>query len=218
MDFGDGIEPTQLYATKKEVSFENNNRLKLLTGQSYEFNAVDSGDPAFVATFEKSMPAVTKLVLKVGTQVMCLKNLDPKQGLVNGSRGVVLRMIDPGSPSKIKTMTSMDEVKIDKNELERVSPECTWPVVRYACGLEIVMEPTPFTIEVNGKVEATRLQIPLILAWSLTIHKCQGMSLDRGIMSLGTTFEDGQGMTRSFFLISIDCEFVYLFVCLFVCL
>jgi len=76
-----------------------------------------------------------------------------------------------------------------------------WPVVHWASGRRMMMVPVEFTIEnVHGDVEATRGQVPLILAWAISIHKSQGQTLQRVRIDLARTFEKGQayvGLSRA---------------------
>uniref|UniRef100_A0A914VT25 ATP-dependent DNA helicase PIF1 n=1 Tax=Plectus sambesii TaxID=2011161 RepID=A0A914VT25_9BILA len=103
------------------------------------------------------------LKLIVGAQVMLTKNLDLSRNLSNGARGVV---------------------KSFRNG---------YPVVQFAVGFEELIRPAKFTIRLPGnQAWITRVQIPLRLAWAISIHKSQGMTLDCVEMSLSRVFEDGQ--------------------------
>lgn len=75
-----------------------------------------------------------------------------------------------------------------------------WPVVRFSQGsihggaVEVLCVPNQFEANnADGGVEATREQVPLILAWALSIHKSQGQTLERVRVDLGSVFEKGQG-------------------------
>jgi ATP-dependent DNA helicase PIF1 len=73
-----------------------------------------------------------------------------------------------------------------------------WPLVRFETGRELLCAPLDFTIEgYMGNIEACRMQVPLILAWALSIHKSQGQTLTRVKVDLAHTFEKGQGMVFS---------------------
>lgn len=109
-------------------------------------------------------PAKPLLKLKNGAQVILLKNLCVKKGLYNGSRGVVIDMVGTQK----------------------------FPKVKFINGIEMVITPLVWDIHVNGEVVASRRQIPLDLGWALSIHKSQGMSLDRVIVSLSKAFAHGQ--------------------------
>lgn len=69
-----------------------------------------------------------------------------------------------------------------------------WPLVRFTNGRELLCAPVAFSVEgFMGNIEAHRLQVPLILAWALSIHKSQGQTLHRVKVDLGQIFEKGQG-------------------------
>jgi ATP-dependent exoDNAse (exonuclease V) alpha subunit len=68
-----------------------------------------------------------------------------------------------------------------------------FPLVKITSGTVIHVEPMDWTVSDNGRVIATITQIPLRLAWAMTIHKSQGMSLDSALMDLSQVFEYGQG-------------------------
>lgn len=85
------------------------------------------------------------------------------KGFVNGSRG---------------TVTGFDD---------------TYPVVLLANGKEIIVEPHTWSLEEDGRVRAEVSQLPLRLAWAITIHKSQGMSLDAAEIDLARTFTPGMG-------------------------
>jgi hypothetical protein len=147
-------------------------------------------------------------------QVMLLRNVDPARGLVNGSRGVVIRFTDPDSDEADGGAAEDDRRSATAAAVrplfDRVNERKQWPVVRFLSvgggasnsasssssgggGLELPVYPELFETEQSGKVIASRLQVPLALAWALTVHKCQGMTLDAAKMSLRSVFECGQG-------------------------
>ena len=69
-----------------------------------------------------------------------------------------------------------------------------WPLVKFTNGMELLCAPVNFTVEgLRGNIEALRMQVPLILAWALSIHKSQGQTLSRVRVDLGCIFEKGQG-------------------------
>lgn len=68
-----------------------------------------------------------------------------------------------------------------------------YPIVVTRAGEKIQVEPSDWTLEENGSVRAKINQLPLRLAWAITIHKSQGMSLDEAVMDLSEVFEFGQG-------------------------
>lgn len=162
LDVDDGILPTSLFTHRADVEMINQRQLQALEGNVTTYNARDSGD---VAVLNTSCPAPCSLCLKVGAQVMLTKNISAKHKLVNGSRGVV----------------------------ERFTPGSKLPMVRFAAQSDelVTVEREKFTVSHGGRVLATRLQIPLALAWAITVHKSQGLTLDRVEVSLERAFEPG---------------------------
>ncbi|CAM9900314.1 unnamed protein product [Ectocarpus sp. 4 AP-2014] len=164
-----GIEKTQLLTHKADVLKVNEERLGRLDGAEVVSKAENRGNrPEFLRQLDDSCSAPATLRLKVGAQVMLVKNLATGRGLANGSRGVVVRFA--------KSMSSGARL----------------PAVRFASGLEEVIRPEEFHLYVGGQAVASRRQLPLALAWALSVHKSQGMSLDRASVCLSRAFEYGQ--------------------------
>jgi len=93
-------------------------------------------------------------------------------------------------PSR-KAPIPYDTVPLDKTVF---GVKQLWPLVHFSNGLDLLCPPLPFTVEgYIGNVEAQRLQVPLILAWALSIHKSQGQTLERVKVDLKNCFEMGQG-------------------------
>lgn len=164
------IKPTLLFTRRADVDAINRNNLAKLTGdtQTYKCRTLPvKCAPSEVAKIVEKMDRdanyVPELSLKVGAQVMLLKNLEPEFGLVNGSRGVVVAFQEfaPYLPKvQFKTCTRL------------IKPEI-WAS--------------------NHEPPIQREQIPLRLAYALTIHKAQGASLDSALVDIGdSTFEYGQ--------------------------
>src|SRR4051812_22572122 len=87
-----------------------------------------------------------------------------EEGFVNGTLGTVVRFSDMGLP-----------------------------VVQIRSGKEIMVEVAEWSVQDGNKTLAAVTQIPLRLAWAITVHKSQGMSLDAAIVDLAQAFEFGQG-------------------------
>ncbi|KAB7497758.1 ATP-dependent DNA helicase PIF1 [Armadillidium nasatum] len=158
----EGIKATRLCTHKDDVEHINSVQLKKLPGDSRIFSSVDS-DPYLSDTLDNSTPVLGKLHLKVGAQVMLMKNLDVSQGLVNGARGVVTGFSGTGLP-----------------------------IVKFTSGMVKELSHEKWSIKARGGLLVTRRQIPLKLAWAFSIHKSQGMTLDCVEMSLSKVFEAGQ--------------------------
>lgn len=154
---------TKLYSHNSHVDLVNNQELGKIKESLKIFEMKSTGKEALVATLIKGCLSPEKLEIKVGSKVMFTKN-NPEKGFVNGTLGVVSGYRD-GFPL----------VKVSMN------------------GLVIHVEPMDWSVTDNGRVLATITQIPLRLAWAMTIHKSQGMSLDSALMDLSQVFEYGQG-------------------------
>jgi hypothetical protein len=128
---------------------------------------------ALVGRFEqKNAPAPEQLELKLGAQVMTLKN-DPSGKWVNGDIGTVVKMLDASV-----------RVRFEDGRVEEVIGD-TWEMVRY--------EYDEITEHLGSEVVGKYTQIPIKLAWAVTIHKSQGKTFDTAIIDFGKgTFAHGQ--------------------------
>lgn len=165
-----GIKPTKLYSTNYSVDYINNKELDKLAKKDpdfYEYNMEFYVYPGtknkehIIEKYKKSCNAPDNLQLCIGAQVMLLWNLDTDGGLVNGSRGVVTNFI---------------------NDV---------PVVKFLNGRELIIEHHIWEMEENDKKVLRAIQIPLKLAYCLTIHRSQGCSLDYAEIDLSNIFESG---------------------------
>ena len=150
-----GIKPTRIYTTNAAVDHMNESELDLLAKDDRDFYQYDMDIEflEFVQNKEQAMEKYRKtciapptIQLCVGAQVMLLANLDVLAGLANGSRGVVISFV---------------------NDL---------PMVRFLNGLEQVINYYCWEIGENRKKQVRIVQIPLKLAWSVTVHKCVGLN------------------------------------------
>jgi ATP-dependent DNA helicase PIF1 len=142
--------------------------------------------------------------LKKGAQVMLVKNLD--DSLVNGSLGKVtgfmteamFELYKEDEEAFLEGSTSENAMKAEmaKSTLGLNTAQ-VFPLVRFAIAdgttRDLLCKREDWKIELpNGEVQASRSQIPLILAWALSIHKAQGQTLERVRVDLGRVFEKGQ--------------------------
>ena len=169
LDCSDGIQPTRLYPHRADVQRENNIELHFLDGDVHTFTAKEVGDERTLAILDKQCQAPRELQLKVGAQVVLLRNLDFARRLVNGSRGVITNFV----PSPTGTTDKVPEVK-------------------FACGVTEILEPAVWEMESGGVILCSRQQIPLALCWASSIHKAMGMTLDKVETRLDSVFEYGQ--------------------------
>lgn len=203
LTFNDGIEGAQLYPTRMQVEASNERRLRELPGEARRFDSLDTGDPAVRDKLLVNMMAPKGIVLKIGAQVMLIKNLDDT--LVNGSLGTV---VDFGDQKTMEARYAMEDElggnmakaqkKLNQFKHEAAASKTPqYPVVRFMAtngtSRTIICIPEEWKVELpNGEVQAKRQQVPLILAWALSIHKAQGQTLDRVTVDLGRVFEKGQ--------------------------
>ena len=190
--------------------------MRNLSGRDFEFKAVDGGSIVDLAQRDKLLAncmAPASISLKKGAQVMLIKNID--ETLVNGSVGKVVAFMDEKTFDiyhededefqAAETMELKDEEmtasrKKLKAMIDKDLPGSTgqkWPLVRFAIAdgssRDLLCQQESWKIELpSGEVQASRTQVPLILAWALSIHKAQGQTLDRVKVDLGKIFEKGQ--------------------------
>ncbi|RFU73433.1 dna helicase pif1, atp-dependent [Trichoderma arundinaceum] len=206
LEFGDGVESAELFPTRAQVDGSNERRLRELPGKAVRFDAIDTGDVNIRDKLLANMMAPKSIELKVNSQVMLIKNMDGS--LVNGSLGTVMAFSD----ERTFDMTSMDDydsamddamakarrkLKAFSREPEPGGSGAQYPVVRFistdGVARVILCQPEEWKVELpNGEVQAKRVQLPLILAWALSIHKAQGQTLERVTVNLGRVFEKGQ--------------------------
>lgn len=158
-----GVKPTRLYTHNIDVDAVNAAHLKKLSGLDHVYDMTFSGDEDLAINLSKGCLAPQQLVLKVGARVMFVKN-NPAKGYVNGTLGEV--------------------IAFDEED---------FPIIRISSGREINVPPTSWILEDKDKPVAEISQVPLRLAWAITVHKSQGMSLDAAEIDLSKSFTYGMG-------------------------
>ena len=137
--------------------------LDKISAQEKIFGMSSSGNDRIIESLKKGCLSPERLVLKIGAKIMFTKN-NVKEGFVNGTLGEVTGFEASG-----------------------------YPVVKTRSGRKILVREAEWSVEENGKIRATIAQLPLRLAWAMTVHKSQGMSLEEAVMDLSSVFEYGQG-------------------------
>ena len=153
----------RLYSHNPDVDAENLRELAKLNGSDFSYTMATKGVPAIAQSLKMGCLAPEKLVLKKGAAVMFVKN-NFEKGYVNGTLGTVSGFNEDYSP-----------------------------VIALTNGNEIIAEPATWSVEENGSTLAEIKQIPLRLAWAITVHKSQGMTLDAAQVDLSRSFVRGMG-------------------------
>lgn len=186
---GKAIRPTMLFTRNDDINTINGSYLAKLPGDEHVFTAITEAplnmshvDVGYqVQRLDKDAPYEPILTLKVGAQVMLVHNMNPEIGLVNGSRGVVTGFDAIDGVPRVKFMSCFDPRRVEAN---------TW--------------------ESDGDMPVKRKQIPLRLAYALTIHKAQGASLDSALIDVGAaTFEYGQAYVALSRVRSLEALYVH---------
>ena len=191
--------------------------MRNLSGRAYDFKAEDGGSIQDVGQRDKLLAncmAPPLISLKKGAQVMLIKNID--ETLVNGSIGKVVAFMDERTFDyyhedeegfqTLDSSTDVNEEGLSESRLklkQLISKDLVgdtshkWPLIRFAVAngvtRDLLCQREQWKIELpNGEVQAYRSQVPLILAWALSIHKAQGQTLERVKVDLGKIFEKGQ--------------------------
>lgn len=155
---------TELYTHNRDVDAVNERELEKLNAFQKSYAMRETGRKVHLETLKKGCLAPANLVLKTGALVMFVKN-NFDAGYVNGTLGVI----------------------------SGFDTESGYPIVTTIRGQKITAELATWVFEEDGQIKAEVRQIPLRLAWAITVHKSQGMSLDAARIDLSRAFEKGMG-------------------------
>ncbi len=158
------IEPTRLFTHNAAVDELNLQELKRLPGNKKQYTMKRTGNKLLTEGLVRSCLSPEQLVLCEDAMVMCTKN-NFEAGYANGTLGRI--------------------IGFDR--------ETNLPRILTAGGTEVLVKPTTWSIVDHGKTIAEIEQLPLRLAWAITVHKSQGMSLDAAEVDLSRAFVYGQG-------------------------
>lgn len=150
----------RLFCKKTEVQQFNKKELAKLSGEVVTINAGGFN----MDKITHHVPVERELNLKVGAQVILCRNVNVEEGLFNGKRGKVVGFSDDSLPL----------VEFSKEQTVKIS-KFKWEMKENAG---------------KGKVLASFIQVPLILAWAVTVHKTQGMTLESAVVH-GGFFDPG---------------------------
>ncbi len=158
----DGKHYVKLYSLNAQKNEANARALKELSTEARTYRASDIGDEKYL----QGCRAEKEITLKIGCPVMMLWNL-PEQGLCNGSIGIIIRYDESGLP-----------------------------VVQFNSGITSAVKRQTWSVQEKGadgtRILASRTQVPLAVAWSITSHKAQGLTLCHVEVDLRGVFTAGQ--------------------------
>lgn len=160
----DDTQLTELHTRNIDVDAINTARLEAVEGEEVDYEQTTTGSANYVENLQRSVLAPPILRLKKGALVMAVKNsLDRKYA--NGSIGIV----------------------------DDFDPATDYPIVEFHNGRTVTMQPDTWELRDGDKKRASITQIPLRLAWAITVHKSQGMTLDAARIDLRKAFVEGMG-------------------------
>ena len=188
------IRPTLLFPKRLEVDMINDSNLRALKGKRYRYKArliydgkmpdgfieSDENFQRALSMFDSNASYSNDLELITNAQVMLIANIDPDSGLVNGSRGIITGFC----------------------------PDTELPIVEFLNGTKKTIGTHAWPIEDYEFV--SRTQVPLRLAYAVTIHKVQGATLDSALVDIGSgVFEYGQAYVALSRVRSLEALYVY---------
>lgn len=169
---------TRLYTHNINVQNINEQELIKLDTKECVFVGWGEGDEKLLESLKKGVRNTEQLTLKVGAKVMFIKN-NSDLNVSNGTLGVVV---------------DFAPILIDKDEKSQQNNQQLFPIVKLNDGRKVLVEYDSWRIDdEEGEILSAYYHIPLTLAWAITIHKSQGMTLDSAEIDLSKTFEKGQG-------------------------
>ena len=171
---------TELHTVNIDVDTINHSKLAALDTEERSFQQFTTGSANYVETLQRSVLAPSELVLRKGALVMSVKN-SPQRTYVNGSIGVVTDF-EPGTD---------------------------YPIVEFRSGRTVTMVPDSWELRDGDKKRASISQIPLRLAWAITVHKSQGMTLDAAKIDLRKAFVPGMGYVALSRVKNIESLYLY---------
>lgn len=157
------IEPAKLYTHNVDVDTINSAELKIINEKEKVYLMNIIGNRHVAEALKRGCLAPERLILKIGAKVMFVKN-NFDQGYVNGTLGKV---------------TDFDSEGL--------------PIIKILNGSQVKANLASWKAEEDGVIKAEIRQIPLRLAWAITVHKSQGMNLDSAEIDLSKSFVEGMG-------------------------
>jgi ATP-dependent exoDNAse (exonuclease V) alpha subunit len=158
------LNPIKLHTHNDDVDAINSFELEKIKAKEIVYQMTSDGPNNLVNSLKKGCLASERLILKNGAAVMFVKNNFERE-YINGTLGKIVGF----------------------------NREDNYPIVKVMSGKKIVAYPESWVIEEDNEVKARISQVPLRLAWAITVHKSQGMTLDMAEMNLSKSFDYGMG-------------------------
>ena len=177
-----------VYAQNVHCDAWNENRLKLLPGKEFTNIATDSKKDDCTELANVTMPTnpcekgnlQKVLTIKINARVMITMNIDVADGLTNGAMGTVTNVIIDQTTGKMSVIL----VAFDSEHVGQETRHTSVYNSIHKNGVPIHRTQATFTIDKKASFQATRTQFPLTLAWAVTIHKCQGLTLSEIVIDM----------------------------------
>ena len=171
---------TELHTVNVDVDDINIQKLAELPGEERSYQQTTTGSKIYVENLQRSVLAPENLVIKLGALVMAVKN-SPQKLYANGSIGTVVDF----------------------------EPLTEYPVVEFRDGHQVTMVPDIWELRDGERKRASISQVPLRLAWAITVHKSQGMTLDAAKIDLRKAFVEGMGYVALSRVRDLDNLYLY---------
>ena len=171
---------TELHTVNVDVDDINIQKLAELPGEERSYQQTTTGSKIYVENLQRSVLAPENLAIKLGALVMAVKN-SPQKLYANGSIGTVVDF----------------------------EPLTEYPVVEFRDGRRVTMVPDVWELRDGERKRASISQVPLRLAWAITVHKSQGMTLDAAKIDLRKAFVEGMGYVALSRVRDLDNLYLY---------
>ena len=174
------VDITELHTVNVDVDAINSQKLAELAGEERRYQQTTTGSKVYVENLQRSVLAPSELTLKLGALVMAVKN-SPQKLYANGSIGTVVDF----------------------------EPLTDYPIVEFRNGRQVTMLPDVWELRDGERKRASISQVPLRLAWAITVHKSQGMTLDAAKIDLRKAFVEGMGYVALSRVRDLDNLYLY---------